>query len=130
MAKLFSANAYTDGTFTMFIHPTKGISLKTGVAHNGPLSPDMAGEIIEKGVEVATKRKLSFDRWMFYVEGESQKLKKTDKLISLAVVKKALKDGFETTVEMGNFSKPRVTLRPVGSTGKTAKKSSFEEIEV
>lgn len=115
MAKLFEANQWTDGSFSVIAHPVKGVCLR---ANKGTLDCGDADTALEASLTYADEHKIGLDKWSFYVEGESQKQPKTDVQLPTNVVKKALKAGWETTVEMGKWSKPRITLRPQGSTGK------------
>ena len=115
MAKIYEANQWTDGTFSVVPHPVKGVVTKK---NNGALTAADGLQAVEKAVAYAKANKVGLDRWSFYVAGESEKLSRGDLHTPTAVVEKALKDGRDVTVEFGKFSHPRITLRVEGDTGK------------
>ena len=117
MAKLFEANQYTDGTFSVIPHATKGVTLKGG---GGTLDAGDAEKALEASLAYADKNNVGLDKWSFYVEGESQKRAQSEVQLPTSVVKAALKKSWNVTVEAGKWSKPRLTLRPEGSTGRKA----------
>ena len=125
MAKMFEANQYTDGTFSVIPHATKGVTLRAG---KGTLTAENANQALSASIEYADLHKVGLDKWTFYVEGESQKQPKADVTIPTAMVKKALKAGWDVTCEAAKWSKPRLTLRPQGSTGKKAAVATKVEI--
>jgi hypothetical protein len=117
MAKIFEANQWTDGTFSVVAHATKGVTLKGG---DGTMDAGDAEKALNASLAYATKNSVGLDKWSFYVEGESQKQPKSDITLPVSVIEKALKKNFVVSVEAGKWSKPRLTLRPEGSTGKKA----------
>ena len=122
MAKLFEANDYTDGTFSIVAHPTKGIVTRKD---NGTMTCADAEKSVDAILEYAEKAKIvEMDKWSLYIEGVSEKLAREKNLIPISALRKAVANGFEATVEMGKYSTPRITLRPKGSTGKKAPKAN------
>jgi hypothetical protein len=122
MAKLFDANKWTNGTFSVVPHPTKGITTKKGVGDNVLTLTHLDGDTaLSSTLDYATANKIvEVDRWAYYIEGVSEGLGKAKKTLPVAELVKAVAAGFITTVEMGNYSTARISLRPVGSTGKKA----------
>jgi hypothetical protein len=113
MAKLFQANDYTNGAFSIVNHPIKGLATKTAKPGSmfGTMDAGDADLAVSKSIELAGAHGVSLDRWSFYIAGVSEKLDKADKHLPVKALKKAVKDGFVATVEMGKFSHPRITLR-------------------
>jgi hypothetical protein len=122
MAKLFEANEWTSGTFSVSAHDTKGVTLISGKHFDGTQDHLTAPIAVEAAIKFADTNKIGLDKWSFYVEGESQKREKKETQLPTSVWKKAEKAGYELTCEMGKWSKPRLTLRPKGGTKTTTKK--------
>jgi len=115
MAKSFQANEWTNGAFSLVDHPLKGISTKAGKPGStfGTMDAGDADTAIASVIEFADTLNRPICRWSVYVAGINEKLgdAKAVKHIPVKALKKALKDGFVATVEMGKFSQARITLR-------------------
>lgn len=121
MAKLYQANAWVNGAFSVVDHPVKGIGTKAGKVNTtyGTMDADDADKALTAIVTNAEELKRPLDRWSVYVEGENEKLPdaKVERHLPLKTLKKAIKAGWDVTIEFGKFSHPRVTLRdPEGNT--------------
>jgi hypothetical protein len=119
MAKLFQANEWTNGAFSVVDHPTKGISTKAGKSGStfGTMDASNADTALGLVIKFADELDRPVCRWSVYVAGVNEKLgdAKTVRHIPVKALKKALKDGFIATVEMGKYSQARITLRnPAG----------------
>lgn len=122
MAKIFEATANYDGTFDVAYHQGKKMLVTT--RDNGRFDADTVGDALDGAIAASVKHKAGFDKWSFYVEGESEKLAQTEKTIPAATIQKALKDGYAVTLETGRYWKPRVSLRPKNSGKKKASTKS------
>lgn len=119
MAKLYQANDYCNGAFSIVNHPVKGIGTKGGKALSsfGTMTADDADKAVSKVIEHADSLGVPLDKWSVYIAGVNEKLTKEVKHLPVAALKKAVKAGWVATVEMGKFSHPRLTLRdPAGDT--------------
>jgi len=113
MAKTFEANDYCNGKFSLINHAIKGISARSAKppSRAGTMDAMDADKAVGIAIEYSTKQGIPLDRWSFYVVGVNEKLAKADKHLPVKALKKAVKDGWEATVEMGKYSHPRITLR-------------------
>ena len=89
-----------DGQKTIFLD--KGVSGSTLTAAD-------AEKILALSLEAATKHKVSFDRWSFYIPGVNEKLAKNEHL-KLPEVQKAVKEGKTPRLRLGRFSKPVLVI--------------------
>jgi hypothetical protein len=113
MAKLFAANDYTNGAFSIVNHPVKGLATKTAKPGStfGTMDAGDADLAVSKAIELAKAHGVPLDRWSFYIAGVNEKLKREDKHLPVKELVKAVKNGYVATVEMGRYSHPRITLR-------------------
>ena len=128
MATIYVANQYHSGLFGLIPSETKGLWL---VKDRGNLTCDDAEKVFEATLAYAAKQKLKgVCRWSFYVEGENEKLIDEVKLLNVATLVEAKKNGFVATIERQGYG-IKLALRDKNSTSgksKTTRKQAAQSI--
>jgi len=115
-----------EGTFRIRLHDDKGITFDRGISTSTLTAADV-NKALEVALEHATKNKCGFDRWTLYIPGVNEKLQASDKQISVAKVKAALKEpGNVVELHRGKFGLPKVII--ASPTKVTKRVSKFQDL--
>ena len=115
-----------EGTFRIRLHADKGITVDRGVQGSKLTAADV-NDAVQLMIEHATANKCGIDRWAMYIPGVNEKLSKDATQLTVASVKKAVKDPEnEVTLQAARWGKPRIVIAPKVTV--TKRQSKFVDI--